>query len=130
MSAEQTVFVVDDEPAVAKALARLLRANGYSTRVFGSAREFMQQYQAGAAGCLVADLSMPEISGVDLLRWLVASRPSLPILFLTGLDEIPPKVRATMMEGAVDILTKPVDGSALIEGVEKALARNRQARGV
>jgi FixJ family two-component response regulator len=76
----------------------------------------------------VLDLSMPGITGVELQRRLASSGNSLPVLFLTGDDDIPDKVRATIMEGAVDILTKPVDGSALFKGVNEALARDREAR--
>lgn len=127
MSARQTVFVVDDEPAVAKAVSRLLRASGYTARVFGSAQEFMDDYKPGTGGCLVADFSMPGLNGLELQQWLADSGLSLPVLFMTGLDDIPEAVRATMMEGAVDILTKPVHPGVLLGGVQKALARNQDA---
>jgi FixJ family two-component response regulator len=127
MSAHQTVFVVDDEPAVARAVSRLLRASGYTARAFGSAQEFMDHYKPGAAGCLVADFSMPGLNGLELQQWLADSGLSLPVLFMTGLDDIPESVRAMMMEGAVDILTKPVNPGALLGGVQKALARNQGA---
>src|SRR5579871_3297143 len=103
MSAEQTVFIVDDDPAVAKAVSRLLRASGYTAEVFGSAQEFMDFYKPGTSGCLMADFSMPGINGLELQRWLAESGSSLPVLFVTGLDDIPENVRAMMMEGAVDI---------------------------
>lgn len=124
MSAKHTVFIVDDEPAVTKAVSRLLRANGYSAQVFGSAQEFMDSYKPGATGCLMADFSMPGINGLELQRWLANSGLSLPVLFVTGLDDIPETVRAMMLEGAVGILTKPVNPGELLEGVKKALARN------
>src|SRR5215472_12591445 len=108
MTAKQTIFIVDDDPAVAKAISRLLRACGYTAQVFDSAQEFMDSYKPATGGCLVADFSMPGINGLELQRWLVDSGLSLPILFVTGLDDIPEPVRAVMMEGAVDILTKPV----------------------
>ncbi len=118
------MFVVDDEPKVLKALSRLLIAKGYTTRVFGSAQEFMDNYEPGAAGCLVLDVSMPRITGLDLQRWLANSSHSLPILFLTAFDDIPEGARA----GAVDVLMKPVSARVLITGIEEALARDRKAR--
>jgi FixJ family two-component response regulator len=127
MSAEQTVFVVDDDLAVGKAVSRLLRASGYKARVFGSAQEFMNDYQPGTAGCLVADFSMPGINGLELQQWLADSGLSLPVLFVTGLDDIPDSVRAMMTEGVVDILTKPVNPQELLEAVQKALALNQEA---
>lgn len=127
MTKKQTVFVVDDEPAVAKALSRLLRASGYATQIFGSAQEFMECYEPGAGGCLLLDISMPEITGLDLQRWMATSVSPLPILFLTALDDSPEKLRA-ISERAVGVLMKPVDASELVEGVEEALARDRDAR--
>ena len=126
MNQNQTVFVVDDEPTVLKALSRLLTAEGYATRAFGSAQEFMDNY-AGAPGCLVLDLYMPGITGLDLQRWLVDSSHSLPVLFLTASDDLPEKDRA-MLRGAVDVLMKPVVASVLISGIEEALARDRESR--
>jgi FixJ family two-component response regulator len=127
MKEEQTVFVVDDEPAVTKALSRLFKSSGYRTRAFGSAQEFMDQYTSGAAGCLVLDISMPGMTGLDLQRWLAASGGTLPILFLTALDDSPEKSRA-MKEGAMDVLMKPVSPNALLRRVEEALALDREAR--
>lgn len=126
MNTDQTVFVVDDEPAVAKAVSRLLRACGYTAQVFGSAQEFMDSYKPGTSGCLLADFSMPGINGLELQRWLADSGFSLPILFVTGRDDIPESVRAVMMEGALDILTKPVNPDELLEVVKKALALNQE----
>lgn len=127
MKEKQTVFVVDDEPAVAKALSRLLRASGYATEIFGSAREFIDCYKPGAGGCLLLDISMPELTGLDLQQWMAASVSPLPILFLTALDDSPEKVRA-MRDGAVGVLMKPVDANELVEGVEEALAWDREGR--
>ncbi|HLX68261.1 MAG TPA: response regulator [Verrucomicrobiae bacterium] len=126
MSVAQTVFIVDDEPAVGKAVSRLLRACGYTAQVFGSAQEFMDSYKPGTSGCLVADFSMPGMNGLELQRWLADSGLSLPILFVTGLDDIPEAVRTMMMEGALDILTKPVNPGELLEAVQKALALNQE----
>lgn len=126
MSAEQTVLIVDDDPAVAKAVSRLLRASGYNAQVFGSAQEFIDSYKPGIGGCLIADFSMPGINGLELLRWLTDAGLSLPVLFVTGLDDIPQTVRATMLEGAVDILTKPVNPCELLAAIQKALALSQE----
>lgn len=127
MNLQQTVFLVDDEPPVLKAVSRLLRANGYATRAFASAQEFMDYYEPGMAGCLVLNLSMPGITGLDLQRWLARSNHPMPILFLTASDNIPDGGLATL-RGAVGVLMKPVIASALISGIEEALARDRGAR--
>jgi FixJ family two-component response regulator len=124
---EQTVFVIDDEPAVAASVARLLRSSGYTTQVFDSAQKFMDFYKPGTPGCLLIDISMPEITGLDLQQWMAASVGPLPVLFLTALDDSPEKARA-IRAGAVDILMKPVNASALFRRVEEALARDREAR--
>ena len=129
MNRQQTVFLVDDEPAVRRALSRLLRAEGYTTEVFGSGREFMDNYNPSVAGCLVLDLTMPEVTGLDVQQWLASSGTALPIIFLTGQDDLPQKVQA-MMQGAVDVLMKPVNASALVKGIEEALARDRGIRGM
>jgi len=128
MNGERTVFLVDDEPAVLRALSRLLRAEGYTTEVFSSGREFIDKYNPSGAGCVVLDLTMPGITGLDVQQWLASSDRSLPIIFLTALDELPEEVQA-MMQGAVDVLMKPVNATALITGIEAALARDRGIRG-
>jgi|ERR1043166_4076767 FixJ family two-component response regulator len=118
---DQKIFLVDDEPAVARAISRLLRAEGYTVEVFGSGREFMDEYKPGMIGCLVMDFSMPEITGLDVQKWLANSSTPLPIIFITG-HELREKA---LTQAAVDILMKPVTASALVQGIEKALARNR-----
>jgi FixJ family two-component response regulator len=128
MNEDQTVFLLDDEPAIVKALSRLLRAEGYKIEAFSSAREFMANYKPGTGGCLVLDLSMPGITGLDVQRWLASSGGPLPVVFMTGQDDLPEKVLA-MMKGAVEILMKPVSANALLKNIEKALARDRGNRG-
>jgi len=127
MNEKQTVFIVDDEPVVARALARLLRASGYTTEVFGSAQELMDGYKPGSGGCLVADLSMPGTNGLDLKRWLDASGHSMPVIFVTGYDDLTDEERA-ILQGAVEIFKKPVNPDALLAVIEKALARDRESR--
>ena len=127
MSEHAQLYLVDDEPAVRKALSRLLRSAGYAVTAFGSAKEFMQQHLADAPGCLVLDVTMPEITGIELQEWLARTRSPLPIIFITGNGDIPTSVRA-MKAGAVDFLTKPVKEADLLRAIEIALRRGRETR--
>ena len=127
MSEHAQLYLVDDEPAVRKALSRLLRSAGYEVTAFGSAKEFMQQHLADAPGCLVLDVTMPEITGIELQEWLARTRSPLPIIFITGNGDIPTSVRA-MKAGAVDFLTKPVKEADLLRAIEIALRRGRETR--
>src|SRR6185369_8338887 len=122
MNQGPTVFLVDDDAGVLKSLSRLLRVSGYTTEAFGSAQEFMDNYKPDAAGCLVLDLSMPGITGLDLQQWLESSGSSLPIIFLTALDDIPERVQTVKEVTAV--VRKPAAASVLIKAVEDALARD------
>ena len=121
------VYLVDDDPAVLKGLGRLLRAGRYDAVTFNSAQEFMQAYQRDAPGCLVLDISMPGLTGLELQRWLTQKDCLIPVIFLTGRGDIPTSVRA-MKEGAVDFLTKPVNDADLLQAVEEASRRERQLR--
>jgi FixJ family two-component response regulator len=127
MNQKKTVYVVDDEPVVARALARLLRASGYTAEVFGSAREFMDSHKPGSGGCLVADLSMPGINGLDLKQWLDASGDPIPMIFVTGFDDLTDEER-TILHGAVDLLKKPVNPAVLLATIQKALSHQRESR--
>jgi FixJ family two-component response regulator len=128
MTQDQTVYVVDDEPAVGRALGRLLRAIGYTAEVFGSAEEFLNVYKPARGGCLVADFSMPEISGLELQKRLADLGHRIPIVFVTGLDDITDSEREMMMDGAVGILKKPVNPADLLAAIDEALARDRKSR--
>src|SRR5438045_4066021 len=119
------IYLVDDDRAVLKALSRLLRSVGYETVSFVSAKAFMEHYSPNAPGCLVLDISMPGITGLELQRWLVQSNSPLPIIFLTGRGDIPASVQA-MKRGAVDFLTKPVNEADLLEAINEASRRARQ----
>ena len=121
------IFLVDDQPAVLKGLARLLGAAGYAVLAYGSAREFLAGGHAGAAGCLLLDLSMPDMDGSALQQALAAQACALPIIFLTGHGDIDSGVSA-MKLGASDFLSKPVDEARLLAAIEVALARNRAER--
>jgi len=123
-----TVFVVDDDASVRKALTRLLASAGYAVETFATAREFLEcGHYRDTPGCVVLDISMPGLSGLDLQQELKAITPPLPIIFITGHGDIPTSVRA-MKDGAVDFLTKPFDERDLLSVVAQAIARNVEAR--
>jgi RNA polymerase sigma factor (sigma-70 family) len=120
------VFIVDDDPSVQRALRRLLTTNGFPARVFCNATEFLEQgAPIPAVGCLVLDVKMPGLSGLDLQAELQQRGLRLPIVFITGQATVPMSVQA-MKQGAVDFLQKPFDGQTLIATIRKAIARSRQ----
>jgi FixJ family two-component response regulator len=120
------VLIVDDDPLVQRALKRLLTTNGFPARVFSSAEEFLDQgAKMPAVGCLVLDVKMPGLSGLDLQAELQQRGSRLPIVFITGHGTIPMGVQA-MKHGAVDFLQKPFDAQTLIATIRKAVARSRQ----
>jgi FixJ family two-component response regulator len=121
------VFVVDDDPSVRKALGRLLRSAGWHAEVFASAQEFLAQERPDAPGCLVLDVQMPGLDGLDLQRTLDEEHVRLPIVFITGHGDIPMSVRA-MKAGAADFLPKPFDDENLLDAVHQAVAKDTQAR--
>jgi FixJ family two-component response regulator len=122
-----TVFVVDDSREVRTALSRVLSAAGYSVRSFESAEQFLEEQDAEAPGCLLLDLCMPGLSGVELQHALAKSACSRPIIFLTGMGDIQISVKA-MKEGAVDFLTKPIDNVLLFAAIDQALRRDALQR--
>jgi FixJ family two-component response regulator len=124
---EAVVFVVDDDPSVRRSLGRLIRSAGFTVEAFASAQEFLDRPRPDIPGCLVLDIHMPGVSGLDLQDELAAGEVNLPIIFLTGYGTVPASVRA-MKAGAVDFLEKPVDDGALVDAIHQAVERNRQAR--
>ena len=126
-SAQPTVFVVDDDAAVLKALSRVLRVDGWRVETFGSAEAFMAHRDASAPGCLVLDVSLPGLDGLELQRRLTEAGHTLPIVFLTGHGDIPMSVRA-IKSGAVDFLTKPVKAEVLLAAVRAAIHQDASAR--
>jgi FixJ family two-component response regulator len=122
-----TVFVIDDDPRVIKAITRVLASDGWVTRSFRSAKEFLRAQADDAPGCLVLDLLMPDMTGLDLQQELARNRQIRPIVFLSGEGDIPTSVRA-MKCGAVDFLTKPVESKALLDAVRRAMERDRSER--
>jgi FixJ family two-component response regulator len=121
------VYVVDDDPDVLKAIERLLESVGLECATFSSPRQFLERYDRNAAACLVLDLQMPELSGLELQGMLEQEASHLPIIFLTGRGDIAASVRA-MKHGASDFLTKPVDDALLIATIRDALARDQSLR--
>jgi FixJ family two-component response regulator len=122
-----TVFVVDDELSVRKALLRLLRLSGLNAVAFASAQEFFECHDPSTPGCLVLDLAMPGLNGLELQEALAARDSLLPIIFVTGHGDLSSGVTA-MKRGAVDFLTKPVDAADLIKTVSRAIEMDRVAR--
>src|SRR5262245_39087062 len=118
-----TVFLIDDDPSVRRALVRLIKSAGYQVESFGSARDFLAREAGGSgAACLVLDIRMPGLSGLDLQHELLAANVTLPIIFITGHGDVPMSVKA-MKACAVDFLPKPVHEKDLLLAIEQALAR-------
>ena len=120
------LYVVDDDDSFLTAVSRLLRAAGYAVRTYSKAEEFLAQL-ADTPGCLIADLHMPGLSGLDLQEALTRAGHALPVIFLTGHGDIPTTVRA-MRRGAEDFLTKRAPKEDLLEAVQRALARDARQR--
>jgi FixJ family two-component response regulator len=125
--ADPIVFVVDDDPLIRDGLRSLIKSVGLHVETFGSSREFMQRRPSDAPGCLVLDVRLPGLSGLDLQRELKESNIHIPIIFMTGHGDIPMSVRA-MKNGALEFLTKPVRSQDLLDAVQGALARDLAAR--
>jgi len=121
------VHVVDDDASFLTAISRLLRANGFTVKTYSSAHELLAQRDADTPGCVLADLQMPKMNGLDLQSALAQSTNPLPILFLTGHGDIPSSVRA-MRGGAEDFLEKTAPKEELIEAVTRALTRDSRER--
>jgi FixJ family two-component response regulator len=119
-----TVFVVDDYAPLRRSISRLLHTAGFVVAAFASADEFLAQYDPQTLGCLVLDLAMPILNGLELQRILAKTGSLLPIIFLTGTADIPRSVQA-MKQGASDFLTKPVNDEDLLAAVRVAIEKNR-----
>ncbi len=125
MSATPTVYVVDDDVAVRDGLTAMFDAAGLAVRAYASAREFLQAYRPEWSGCVVLDVSMPDMTGPELQAELNRRGVQLPIIFLTAHGDIPMTVNA-IKAGAVDFLTKPADGAVLLKRVRAALAQSTE----
>jgi FixJ family two-component response regulator len=118
------VYVIDDDESMRRSIKRLLKAHGLEAETFPSADEFLCLPRAARPSCLVLDLSLPGMSGIDLQKEMERRNLNLPIVFITGHGDIPTSVEA-MKGGAIDFLPKPFSSKALIEAVERAIARAR-----
>jgi FixJ family two-component response regulator len=121
------IYLVDDDAGVLKALGRLLRMAGYQASAYASPQQFLTEYDCEAPGCVILDLAMPELNGLDLQQKLAQKSPAPSVIFLTGTADVARSVCA-MKAGAVDFLTKPVDGKQLIAAVERARQNNEAVR--
>jgi FixJ family two-component response regulator len=121
---EPTVFVVDDDASVRRSTERLLRSLGFDVWTFASAKEFLDRARVQGAACLVLDVHLPGLDGLELQRELTRSGVRIPIIFITGRGSIPMTVRA-MKEGAVEFLTKPVRPRDLLAAIRAAIERDR-----
>ena len=121
------VFVVDDDASVRNALKSLIRSVGLQVELFGSAQEFLQSKRPNAPSCLILDIRLPGISGLDFQRKLTETNNPIPIIFITGHGDIPMSVRA-MKGGAVEFLTKPFRDQDLLDAIHVALERDRARR--
>lgn len=120
------VFVVDDDISVRESLELLIGSAGWQPLTFASAQEFLEHPRVSAPSCLVLDVSLPGLNGLDLQDRVAAERPDMPIIFITGYGDVPMTVRA-MKAGAVEFLTKPFGDEVLLTAVRNALERSRQA---
>jgi FixJ family two-component response regulator len=125
--ADSTIFVVDDDPSILRALERLMRGAGFSVRTFLSAETFLEGHDPAKPGCVVLDIALEGMDGLELQRLLDASGFERPIVFLTGKGDIPKSVQA-MRAGAVNFLTKPVASQDLLAAIRDALEKDRLAR--
>ena len=123
----QTVFIVDDDEAMRDALAQLLESAGLRVEVHAGGTAFLPAYDAGRSGCLLLDMAMPGMTGLEVQAALKARGLEIPIVFLTGHGDIPLAVRA-VQAGAVDFLEKPIKGAVLIERVQRALKLDEEWR--
>ena len=121
------IAIVDDDPSVRKGLERLIRSLGWKTETFGSAQEFLASARTEAPSCIVLDLQLPGLSGLDLQKRMAEARVETPIIFLTGHGDIPASVKA-MKAGAIEFLTKPVDEQDLLNAIQEAIERDRRIR--
>ena len=126
-SATSIVFVVDDDPAIRDSLRRLIASVGFTVEVFANARAFLDARRPDVPGCLILDVRLPGLSGLDLQRELADTEAALPIIFLTGHGDIPMSVRA-MKAGAIEFLTKPFRQQDLLDGIRDAIERDRTMR--
>src|SRR6202789_1047646 len=126
LSATPIVFVVDDDPSVREALESLIVQAGWRAQVFESAQQFLASPRALVPSCLVLDVTLPGLSGLELQSLIAGDRIDMPIIFITGHADVPMTVKA-MKAGAIEFLTKPIPEDVLIGAIESAIAHSRKA---
>jgi FixJ family two-component response regulator len=127
MKTDPLVFVVDDDPSIRDALDNLIRSVGFRVQAFSSAQEFLRSELPEVPRCLVLDVRLPGLSGLDLQRELAAADVQIPIIFITGHGDIPMSVQA-MKAGAVEFLTKPYRAQDLLDAIHQAIERDRASQ--
>ena len=127
MNPEATVFVVDDDPSIRRALQRLIESVGLRAEVYGTAQDFLSAYDSSKAGCLVLDVRMPGLSGLDLQKTLASRKIDVPVVFITGHADVHMSVGA-MKAGALDFIEKPFKEQVLLDAIFSAIDRDAQIR--
>jgi len=122
------VFVVDDDVSIRESLELMISSAGWKPQIFASAKEFLSRPRENAPSCLVLDVNLPDLNGLDLQTRLTANRIDMPIIFITGYGDVPMTVRA-MKAGAVEFLTKPFSDDALLGAIRHAIERSRTVLG-
>jgi FixJ family two-component response regulator len=126
MPSNEMVYIVDDDASVVDALSSLLRANGKQVQIFTSGQDFLDFERQDSCACLILDLRMPGLNGLQVQE-SIAAQTTIPVIFITGRGDVPSTVTA-MKGGAMDFLTKPIDETALLACIEKALEQDRKLR--
>jgi FixJ family two-component response regulator len=126
MPSNELIYIVDDDASIVDALSSLLRANGKQVQIFTSGQDFLDFERKDSCACLILDLRMPGLNGLQVQE-SIAAQTTLPVIFITGRGDVPSTVTA-MKGGAVDFLTKPIDESALLASIDKALEQDRRRR--
>ncbi len=126
LPSNEMVYIVDDDASVGDALSSLLRANGKQIQMFTSGQDFLDFQRRDSCACLILDLRMPGMNGLQVQE-LIAAQTTIPVIFITGRGDVPSTVTA-MKRGAMDFLTKPIDESALLVSIDKALEQDRKLR--
>ncbi|HID78218.1 MAG TPA: response regulator transcription factor, partial [Planctomycetaceae bacterium] len=127
MDPRATVFIVDDDPGARRSLGWLLESHGLKAETYASATAFLEAYDPNKAGCLVLDVRMPGMSGLELQELLTARHIPLPVIFITAYGDVPSCVRA-MKGGAVDFIEKPIDDRILLKAIRRAVEEDLQRR--
>jgi two-component system response regulator FixJ len=126
IAVKPTIFIVDDDPSVRDSLELLVESVGFDVKTYASAQEFLKSATPGATGCLILDIRMPGMSGLDLQERCASAGFFLPIIFITGHGTVPMSVRA-MKAGAIDFLEKPFEEQDLLDAINRAIALDREA---